>query len=40
MTMNADPKIRNIKVKGKGKLSACYMITDKNGYRYWSPLIE
>lgn len=38
MTMSADPEIRNIKVKGK--LSACYMITDKNGYRYWSPLIE
>ena len=38
MTMSEDPEISNIKVKGRK--SACYMITDRNGYRYWTPLID
>ena len=38
MTLSSDPKIQNVKVKGT--LSACYMLTDKEGNRYWTPLMD
>ena len=38
MTLSKDPKIQNVKVNGS--LSACYMLTDKEGNRYWTPLMD
>ena len=38
MTLFKNPKIQNVKVKGT--LSACYMLTDKEGNRYWTPLMD